>query len=356
VADAAPVSPDAMARRIRWQADACRALGSPLYSGLLQLVADDVLDNGPAGNVLAGHENDAGQSALALRLMGGVHRIVLDGRAPGLAAFYPSVGGSGSAAAAWPALRSVLSSHRGELRTLLDQPPQTNEVGRAACLIGGLLHIASRWPGPLRLFEIGASAGLNLRADQFRVALPGGRGVGPIDSPVVLDDAWDGALPPIDASLDVIERAGCDTAPLDPTTDEGRLRLMSYVWPDQQARLERLRGALDVAARVPAEVRQERATDFVRRLDLTVDTTTVVWHSVMWQYLSRDEQDDVSARLDELGAGADRRSRLAHLSLEPHRSVTTARHDMLVTLRVWPAGEERVLGTAAPHGLPTTWA
>jgi hypothetical protein len=35
--------------------------------------------------VLSGHEDDPGASALALRLMGAVHRIVLRGDAPELA-------------------------------------------------------------------------------------------------------------------------------------------------------------------------------------------------------------------------------------------------------------------------------
>ena len=75
--------------------------------------------------------------------MGGVHRLVILGRAPGLAWFYPSVGGEGDPEDAWPAFRAVLDEHRDELRAGLDQPPQTNEVGRAAALIGGLLHVAA---------------------------------------------------------------------------------------------------------------------------------------------------------------------------------------------------------------------
>jgi hypothetical protein len=344
-----------MVGHIRSQADACHDLGSDLYAGLLRHVADDVEAAGPAAVVLAGHEDAPGPSAMALRLMGGVHRLVLQGRAPALAAHYPSVGGDRDLAAAWPAFRDVLVEHRDELRSLLDQAPQTNEVGRAAALIGGLQHVLAWRDAPVRLFEMGASGGLNLRADRFRVDLGSGRGVGPVDSPVVLRAPWAGELPPLDRRLDVVDRRGCDTAPVDPTTAEGRLRLMSFVWPDQDERLARLRGALAIAADVPAVVETEAAAAFVRRLELVDGSTTVLWHSVMWQYLGPEEQDEVTAAIDDLGGRADDRAGFAHLLLEPRRRSPERRHEFLVVLRTWPGGEERVLGAAHPHGIPTTW-
>ena len=343
-----------MVRRIRWQAGSCLELGSPLYARLLDHVADDVRDGGPCADVLAGHEQDPGPSALALRLMGAVHRLVLEGRVAELASFYPSVGGSADGDKAWPVFRDVVRAHNDELRRLLDQPPQTNEVGRAASLIGGLQHVVDRWPGPVRLFEIGASAGLNLRADRFRVQLSDGSGAGPVDSPVVLVDPWRGPRPP-DLPLRVVERRGCDTSPLDPTTEDGRLRLTSYVWPDQRARLERLRGALQIASQVPASVVPQSARDFVADLQIVPGMTTVVWHSIMWQYLDVQEASDVEARLEDLGDTADGDARLAHLALEPRRRTPSSDHEVLVMLRMWPDGGERILGSAAPHGIPTTW-
>lgn len=354
MADPVRADTPTMVRRVRWQATACRELGSPLYASLLQRVADDVLDGGPCADVLAGHEEDPGPSALALRLIGAVHRLVLGGQAPELSMFYPSVGGTADGDESWPAFRSVVAEHRDELRALLDRPPQTNEVGRAASLIGGLLHAVDRWPGPVRLFEIGASAGLNLRADRFRVQLADGSGVGPVDSSVVLADPWLGHRPP-DVPLRVVERRGCDAAPVDPTTEEGRLRLTSYVWPDQGARLERLRGALEIASQVPAPVVRQSARDFVADVQLAPGTTTVVWHSIMWQYLDNPERSDIEARFEELGDTADANARLAHLALEPRRRTPSSDHEMLVVLRMWPDGEERILGRALPHGIPTTW-
>ena len=71
----------AVRRRLRRQARACRLPGSPLYAGLLERSAADAEDGGPAWTVLAGHETDPPGSALTLRLMGAVHRLVLQGRA-----------------------------------------------------------------------------------------------------------------------------------------------------------------------------------------------------------------------------------------------------------------------------------
>lgn len=348
-------SADRLVRSIRRQAEACAQLGSPFYGALLTRLADDVGAGGPGAAVLAGHEDDPGDHLLSLRLMGGVHRLVLERKVEHLARFFPSVGGHADADAAWPVLRSVLEEHHATLRAGLGQSPQTNEVGRAAALVGGLLHIADWSPGPVRLFELGAGAGLNLRADHIRIELSDGGGVGPAGSPVVLHNPWRGPPPPVQAGIEVVERAGCDVSPLDPTSEDGRLRLASYVWPDQLARLARLRGALDLAAQVPATVHHLPAVEFVRRLQLVPGTTTVVWHSVVWQYLSREERTAVERALADLGAGAGERGRLAHLLMEPQRRMPGAEPEFLVRLQTWPGAQDRVLGVAHPHGIPTTW-
>lgn len=350
-----------MAHMVRIQSQACAELGSPLYAALLDAVADDVLAGGPALDVLAGHEADPGPSALALRLMGAVHRLVLERAAPGLALFYPSVGGTagkggpGGDHHAWPALRQVLIDHREELRAGLEQPPQTNEVGRAGALLGGLLHVVAQQGRPVHLAEIGASAGLNLRADAYRYDHVDGGGWGPVDSPVRLVGAWAGRRPPVEAPLEVRSRSGCDLAPVDVGATEGRLRLTAYVWADLPARFERLRGALAVEGRIPVEVRAQRAVDFVGDLSLTAGVTTVLWHSVMWQYLGAAERERVLAGVEALGAAADDGAGFAHLHLEPRPGTSRGTRDLVLTLRLWPGGAPQVLAAAPAHGLPTTW-
>lgn len=339
------------------QAGSCASLGSPMYADLLARLAADVAADGPTRAVLAGHEDDPGPSALALRLLGSVHRLVLDGSAPRLAAFYPSVGGSWDPEAGPAAVVAELARQPERVREWLDRAPQTNEVGRAAALYGALLQLPEQVRLPVRLVEIGASGGLNLLADRFCYVDPSGATYGPADSPVRLEPAWSagaGLLPW--PGLEVVERLGCDVAPIDPTTDQGRLALTAYVWPDQGARLTRLRGALDLAREVdPPPVVPVPAAALLDSVDLAEGTLTVVWHSIMWQYLPAAEQARATARLEQLGARADEQAPLAHIALEPRRRSAGAAHEFLVTARLWPEGREQLLGTGAAHGIPVTW-
>src|SRR5207244_12223324 len=106
-------------------------LGSPLYTTLLEQAAADVEAGGPAWAVLAGHEADARASALALRFLGAVHRLVLEGHAPALARHYPSPGGEAGLDGAWAAFRDTLEQHRGTLRVAVTSPRATNGRGRS---------------------------------------------------------------------------------------------------------------------------------------------------------------------------------------------------------------------------------
>ncbi|HET7408439.1 MAG TPA: DUF2332 domain-containing protein, partial [Mycobacteriales bacterium] len=186
--DESPV--ERTARRLREQAAGCALIGSPLYAALLEDAADDLIAGGPTLRVLEDHLHDPGPSALALRMLGGIHALVLTGQAPDLARYYPSASGTVPVDAdAWPALAAVLEDHRATVRDWLLRPPQTNEVGRGAALIGGLLHAVTEAELPVRLVEIGTSAGLNLRADRFHIT-GAVASYGDLDSPVHLGAAW----------------------------------------------------------------------------------------------------------------------------------------------------------------------
>ncbi len=341
----------------RHQAAACARLGSPMYADLLGRVAEDLVEGGPSAEVLAGHEDDPGPSALLLRLMGSVHRLVLERRAGALAASYPSVGGVYEPDTAWTEFRTLLAEQPGAVREWLDRPPQTNEVGRATVLMAGLLELDPRLP--VRLFEIGSSGGLNLLADQFRYVWDGGA-LGPQNSPVVLDPAYSVVEPRQHAALtrvetpSILERTGSDVMPVDVRTPAGRLTLTAYTWPDQGPRLERLRGAFALAERERYDVRRQSAAALVDGIELTDGTTTVLWHSVMWQYLTADEQAHVTARITELGERATPTAAFGHVFLEPTRRTPGADHEFLAVLETWPAGSRRILGTSVGHGVPTT--
>jgi hypothetical protein len=346
-------SESTLLRSLQFQGQICAGMGSPMYEDVLDRVAADVRSEGVFAAILAGHENDSGRLAVPLRLLGGLHRLALDGSAPQLRRWYPSVGGRWNGEAAWPDIMLAASDHADRLRAALDQPPQTNEVGRAAALIGGLLILARRFTLPVRLFEIGCSGGLNLRADHYSYRYSDGQW-GPTDSPVTIDDAWRGQLPPA-AAVEIVERHGYDIAPLDATGRDGELTLLSYVWPDQPERLDRLRGAISIARRVPAALERRGAVEAVAGLSVDAGRLTVLWHSIMWQYLSADDQAAVLAGIDAVGTQARADAPFAHLTLEPHRRTPDAPVEFAVRARCWPGGDDTVLGVCSPHGPPVTW-
>ncbi len=344
---------DHLLHMLRSQGRFCAASGSPMYGDLLELVAGDVEAGGAFATILSGHQDDPSRHAVPLRLLGGLHRMALDGRAPRLRRWYPSTGGSWDAQSGWPDILGAAADHADALRAALDQPPQTNEVGRSAALIGGLLRMNHEFGLPIRLFEIGTSAGLNLRADRYRYRFADGQW-GPADSPVTIDDAWQGAPPPA-GDVRIVERRGYDIAPIDVTHPDGETTVLSYVWPDQTARLDRLRGAVAVARSVPARLERQTAAEAVAGLTLADGALTVLWHSITWQYLSTEERDAVRARVHALAGRADVRSPFAHLTLEPARDGPGAPIRFLVRARGWPGGQFHTLGECHPHGPPVQW-
>lgn len=334
-----------LTEHMRWQAEWCRKLGSPLYELLLRTAADDISrpDSG-AWPVLRLLADDAPSSAPALRLMGAVHRLVLESRAEGLARYYPSVGGAPGDDVTGEFL-STIEAHADELAESMERPVQTNEVGRAGALVCGFLAAARETGLPLRLLEAGASAGLNLRWDRFLYEARG-QTWGPSDSPVRLCD-YNSEVPlPFEADATVVERAGCDINPLDVTTDEGRLTLLSYVWPDQAQRIRLLKGAIEIARRVPVTLERSGAASWVagRLRDVPDGHTTVVYHSIFFQYMSDDEREAFVSAIEEAGGRATTRSPLAWVRFEPGGDQAETR------VKLWPGGEDRLVATSGFHG------
>lgn len=318
---------------------------APLCSALLAGAAADAAAGGVVAELFAGREGPVG-SVPALRLLAALHRAVLARQAPELALHYPTVGGTAGAAGAWEAARRLLADRFDLLAGYAERPVQTNEVGRAAVLLTGLLYAAAQDPRPLRLLEIGASAGLNLNVDRYRY-VAGTAALGPSGSPVVLVDPWDGPAPGLTRMPVIAERAGCDPAPVDPTTADGRLTLSSCVWADHVERFRRLGGALAVAADFPARVDRADAAEWLdRRLREPYAGPTVVWQSVVQQYMDPIGRADLAAVL--AGSGP-----LLHLAMEP--SADDPGRLPLVATTV-PGGAAVQLATAGGHGPPVMLA
>jgi hypothetical protein len=245
---------------------------------------------------------------------------------------------------AWPAFRRAVAEDAEAIRQLLDRPVQTNEVGRCAALLPGFLTIARETGLPLRLLEVGASAGLNLRWDRYRYEAESFAWGDP-DSSVRLDFQIEGE-PPQSTEVTVAERRGCDRLPIDPTSEDGHLTLLSYLWPDQAHRVARVRAAFDLAAEVPVTIDRAGAADWIsaQLVERREGVGTVVFHSIVMQYLDEEERRRFEARMREAGERADAAAPLAWLRMEP------AGERAEVRLRLWPRGEDRVIARAGYHG------
>ncbi len=203
---------------------------------------------------------------------------------------------------------------------------------------------------PLRMFEVGSSAGLNLRWDAFSYR-SGGFEFGDPASPVQFADFMASGSPPVPARVEVAERAGCDPRPVDLLSDDGVLTLRSYLWADQLDRLELLDGAIAVAREVPVDLEQADTVEWLgRRLDgAEPGSCRVVFHSIVMQYVEEGERERIGAAIAEAGERATAESPLARLALEPGGDEAELR------LTMWPGGEQRVLANAGYHGAPVTW-
>jgi hypothetical protein len=316
---------------LRTQAGHCARLGSPLYARLLERAAEDAEAGGPVAQVLSGHEDDPPGSMLALRLLGAVRRRVLEGALPDME---------------WATFRRALIDDAEAIRRLLDRPVQTNEVGRCAALLPGFLAIAEATGLPMRLLEVGASAGLNLRWDRYRYEADGFEWGDP-DSLVRVEFELAGATP-LARPVEVVERRGCDPSPIDPSSEEGCLTLQSFVWPDQEARVQRLRAALTVAGEMQVGVEKALAAAWIaeRLAESDEGVATAVFHSIVMQYLPEDERHEFELAVREAGEAATPGSPLAWLRMEPGGEMAE------VWLTLWPGGEERAVARVGYHGDP----
>lgn len=344
-----PAARDALLAVVETQRLGCELAGSPLYAEVLRAVAHDLGRDGPCAAVLAGVADAPFGDAVLLRYLAALHRLALAGQAPELAAHLPSTGGEpGRGLAA--AVVATTEAHGPALVAALAEGVQTNEVGRSASMLGGFLDVA-RGALPLRVLEVGASAGLNLLFDRYRYEA-GGAACGPADSPLRFAEPWVGRAPELDTPIDVVERRGCDVAPIDPSSAEGRLRLRSFVWPDQLERLARLDAALAVVDLVGAPTVDRggaAAWTAAQLADRVPGVATVLAHSIVLQYLEPLERAALVDAIESAGARADAEAPVAWLRLEPGGDQAELR------LTTWPGGRTRVLATSAYHGPPVLW-
>lgn len=333
------------------QARSNRELGSPFTAQVLRLMADRLNPGTPAVDRMLAWRGDVGNrgASLALRFLGGLHRLVLTGACPELVACYPPNRAPDDATLG-AALDCAIRDHQDVLLSALETPPQTNEVRRAAVIIAAA-HWLAEGLGIERFVvsELGAAAGLNLMWDKFRLELACGM-FGPRDSAVRLDPEWRGPCPP-DARIEVLDRRGVDIAPLDPHDEGDALRLISYLWPDQPWRIERARAAMALA---DATVDKSDACDWIEdRLAVAhPGAIHLVFHTIAWQYFGDETCRACLGALEAAGARATPDAPLVRLSMEGD---ARKGEGAAIELTLWPGGHRIELGRVDFHGRWVDW-
>jgi len=335
------------------QAAACDALGSPLTARICEELALILArDDSALARRVRTWPGDPGHGAdsVPLRLCGALHALVLSGRDPELARAYAGA----EDAALFTKISHAIQCYQAHMLEWVEHAPQTNEVGRAAALVAGCWHLGRLAAGcRFDLLELGASGGLNLNFPLYRLSvqdkyapplLPSGGGT------VRLAPEWRGTAPS-PAPLEIGTACGVDLNPLDPSRDG--LRLLSYVWADQRARLERLQAALALAKDHPPRVDRGDAGDWLpARLAEPCAHGRLVYHTVAAQYFPAATRERIEAALQEAGAQARPERPLAHLSMEADGGQGAA-----LALRLWTGGTPRGwrLGRADFHARWIDW-
>ena len=124
-------------------------------------------------------------------------------------------------------------------------------------------------------------------------------------------------------------------------------------YPSADERLERLRAAIDLALAQNIKVETADAVEWTARTaGPAPGATTVIYHSVFWQYMPAASQTALRETIEHLGAIATAQAPLAWLRMEPPPGDMAG---MEVRLTLWPGGEERVLADVHPHGATVAW-
>lgn len=340
-----------------WQANHAQENGAPCTARVIRALAKVRSGETATGRRIAGWHGLTLKDAMPLRMAGGLHHLLLSGEDDRLARVY-----SGQISDQGQIDRLVcelVETFDHLLLPWLDGPPQTNEAGRSANIMAGLLWLAQRVVPRFELFELGASAGVNTMLERYLFQL-GATEVGPPASPMRIEPEWRGeGEPPVPpGEFEILSVRGCDVSPIDLTDEASALRLKSYVWPDAPARMARIDAAIQLATENPPDLVQMDAGAFVEEMlarPQAEGTTRAMFHSIMWQYMPADTQAAITEAFEAAGGEASPGRPLAWISLETDPA--TFRHELKV--RYWNGdaddGETHLLGFAHPHGAWVEW-
>lgn len=334
------------AKQFRDQQQWCLRLGSPFTAALLGHGADRFDD---IAHLFAFKTDWWAGDASALRFAGALNAAAISGRAPELTALYPPARTEWDIGEIWRAALASIAREPEWYSAFMHQAPQTNETRRSIALLPAFVA-AARCGGPLHMREVGASAGLNLNWDRFAYRTQSWSRDGAANAPVI-DTDWRGNALNVRA-LDVATRAGCDVHPLDVRDAAQRLRLKSYIWPDQPERVARFERAADLA--IAHDVRAVQA-DAGAWLEAQLagappEGVTIIYHSVAWQYFSKETDARARTAIATFAAQATPQRRVAWVRFEHDKFLGYPGDDYTVDLAMWPGdGTPRVIAKVDPH-------
>jgi hypothetical protein len=324
------------------QAGYCTAMAAPITARIATALGASLTRDSETGRRVLDWPGEPVADALVLRLIGGLHALHRRG-VPELAPVFR--GAETDPARVGAVLAAVLVAHDAELLPWLDGPPQTNEAGRSAGLMTGILHLAARFGPRFEVLEIGSSAGLNLLIGRYRFDL-GGVATGPAESPVLIRPEWRGPPPP-QAPVEILSARGVDIQPLDLTGEQDAERLQAYCWVDAVERQARLAQTIAMVRERGVDLVPGDAADWVEaRLaePQAAGVTRVLMHSVVWQYLPNATQQRIADAMAAAGVRATAERPLGWVMMEPNRDLH--RHE--VRVRGWP-GEVPMQLVALTH-------
>ena len=336
---------------IEWQARHSESAGAPCTARVIRAELAILETDSATGRRMANWQGLSLADAMPLRIAGGLHWLYLSGEDRRLEPVYGGLLTDQGAIDAIVADMAVKFDAR--LMPWLDGPPQTNEAGRSASVMAGLLWLSGRLGPRFELNEIGASAGVNTMMGRYFYDL-GGTTAGPSLSRMRIAPEWRGSPPPA-YPVEIVAARGCDRAPVDLTDPDQALKLKAYVWAEAAERMARIDTAIAMAQRAAPELERMDAVDAVRDMlarPQEAGVTRVLFHTIVWQYLPEASQDAITAMMEDAGHAASAERPLAWVSLETNRA--TFAHELRV--RYWPGGDQAVhLANAHPHGAWVEW-
>lgn len=329
------------------QADIARALGSPFVASVLEAGERNLGQAPRTAALIESWPGDPSAAALAMRFNAAIHALARRGRPRRLQSLYRRQHDDFDGA-----IGAAMASEDAFIARWMRQPPQTNEVNRAAAILSALMVASDKFGLPFELLELGSSAGLNLNLAHYAYDL-GGVAAGAARSNVQIAPTWHGGAPP-EATVEVIGARGVDLYPLDASDEATRDRLLSFVFADQPVRSERLRHALDLAQRHPPQIARGDAVSWLAEQLAAPQqdgTCRAVFHSMVLQYLGPDDRKVATDLLAAAGSRATADRPLVWISFE----WTPARTEVQLWLTCWPSGEARQLAICHPYGAWIDW-